>query len=210
VPFAFGPSVRGSAQVAPVRRRRGLALLHSPLRTSQRCKDLGVAEVTPAGRGPRRVIALARAGALAIMLALRVTVPSSMARAAAPGASTHAAAKPGSAAHAAAASEGTHETVLRGEVVENGCFVIGARRGEAHLSCALTCARAGENLGLLDDESKTLFLVVQDLTAGPQPNPLLDYLTQRVEVRGTTVERGGISAIVVHQVKSLNPPPVKH
>jgi len=63
---------------------------------------------------------------------------------------------------------------------------------------------------VLDDESKTLFVVLQDLTGGAQPNPLLGYLAQRVEVRGSTIERGGISAIVVHQVKSLNPPPAKH
>lgn len=111
---------------------------------------------------------------------------------------------------AAAPTEATRDTVLRGEVVENGCFVIGDRRGERHLSCALTCARAGENLGLLDDEGKTLFVVVQDLTSGPQPNPLLGYLAQRVEVRGSTVERGGISGIVVRQVKSLSAPPAQH
>lgn len=112
-------------------------------------------------------------------------------------------------AHAAAGNETAHDTVLRGEVVENGCFVIGGRRGESHHNCALACARAGENLGVLDDETKTLFILVQDLTSGPQQNPLVDYLAQRVEVRGTTIERGGIHGIIVHQVKSLSPP-AKH
>ena len=101
------------------------------------------------------------------------------------------------------------ETVLRGEVVENGCFVIGGRRGEGHLNCALTCAQAGENLGLLDEQTKLLFVVIPDLTAGAQPNPLLPYLAQRVEIRGSTVERGGINGVIVRQVKSFAPP-AKH
>lgn len=156
--------------------------MHSPLTTSQRCN----------ARALHAAVAL---GVLALVGAL--PRPAYAASHSAP-------------AHAAPSTETGRETVLRGEVVENGCFVIGGRRGEPHLSCALTCAHAGENLGVLDDETKTLFVVVQDLTGGPQPNPLLGYLAQRVEVRGSTVERGGISAIVVHQVKSLNPPPAKH
>lgn len=104
---------------------------------------------------------------------------------------------------------GPRETVLRGEVVENGCFIIGGRRGEAHRHCAQTCALAGESLGILDDETKLLFVVVQDLTAGPQPNPLLPWIAQRVEVRGITIERGGVKGVVVRQVRPLNPAPAK-
>lgn len=102
--------------------------------------------------------------------------------------------------------EGPRETVLRGEVVENGCFVIGGRKGEPHRHCALTCALAGESLGVLDEETKLLFVVVQDLTAGPQQNPLLPWVAQRVEVRGVTMERGGVNGIIVRQVKPLTPP----
>lgn len=104
-------------------------------------------------------------------------------------------------------ASGPRETVLRGEVVENGCFIIGGRKGEPHRHCALTCALAGESLGLLDDETKLLFVVVQDLTAGPEQNPLLPWIAQRVEVRGITMERGGVNGVLVRQVRPLNPPP---
>jgi len=105
----------------------------------------------------------------------------------------------------APAADPPHDRVLRGEVVETGCFVIGGRKGETHRQCALACAHAGESLGVLDDQTKMLFVVVQDLTTGPQPNPLLAYVAQKVEVRGTTIERGGINGVVVRQVKSLSP-----
>ena len=101
---------------------------------------------------------------------------------------------------------GPRERVLRGEVVETGCFVIGGRRGEAHRRCALTCALAGETLGILDDETKLLFVVVQDLSAGPEQNPLLPWIAQKVEVRGLTIERGGVNGVIVRQVRPLNRP----
>lgn len=106
---------------------------------------------------------------------------------------------------APASSDVPRETVLRGEVVETGCFIIGNRRGELHKPCALACARAGQDLGILDDKTKTLYVLVQDLTAGPQPNPLLEHVASKVEVRGTLVERGGINGVVVRQVRSLSP-----
>jgi hypothetical protein len=108
---------------------------------------------------------------------------------------------------APAPSDAPRDTVLRGEVVEAPCFVIGGRRGDGHRQCALMGARSGESLGVLDDQTKLLFVVVQDLTAEPQPNPLLPYVAQRVEARGTVVERGGINGIVIRQVRSLSPPP---
>lgn len=107
-------------------------------------------------------------------------------------------------------ASGPREMVLRGEVVENGCFIIGGRKGEPHRHCALTCALAGESLGILDDETKLLFVVVQDLTAGPAQNPLLPWIAQRVEVRGVTMERGGVNGVIVRQVRPLNPQPAKH
>jgi len=109
-------------------------------------------------------------------------------------------------AAAPSASDAPRDSVLRGEVVETGCFVIGGRRGEVHKPCALACARAGQDLGVLDEQTKSLFVVVQDLSGGPQPNPLLDHVATRVEVRGTTVERGGVNGIVVRSVKTLTGP----
>lgn len=106
-------------------------------------------------------------------------------------------------ARATAPGDAPRETVLRGEVVETGCFIIGGRRGEAHRHCAIACARAGQDLGILDEKSKTLFIQVRDFTTGEPQNPLLEHVAQRVEVRGTTVERGGIRGIVVRQVKPL-------
>jgi hypothetical protein len=93
--------------------------------------------------------------------------------------------------------------VVRGEVVETACYVMGDRRGEAHRECGIACARAGQPLGILDEKTRTLLFLVLDRRTHEPPNPLLEHVAARVEVRGRRVERGGITGIVVEQVKSL-------
>lgn len=173
-----------------------------PFTPLQRCKiqpvvsrpgcDLsGVRLPNDSGHSRRQPQGARRASAIVLALAATLSVGAKAKDATAP----------------APTASGPRETVLRGEVVENGCFIIGGRKGEPHRHCALTCALAGESLGLLDDETKLLFVVVQDLTAGPEQNPLLPWIAQRVEVRGTTMERGGVNGVIVRQVRPLGPPP---
>jgi hypothetical protein len=104
------------------------------------------------------------------------------------------------------APDAPRDAVVRGEVVETGCFVMAGRRGEAHRQCALACARAGQDLALLDDKTKTAYVLVQDFTAGTPVNPLLEHVGRKVEVRGTILERGGRPGIIVRQVKALSAP----
>ena len=93
--------------------------------------------------------------------------------------------------------------VVRGEVVETACYVMANRRGEGHRECAIACARAGQSLGILDEKTKTLLFLVLDRRTHEPPNPLLEHVAARVEVRGRRVERGGVSGIIVDDVKSL-------
>jgi len=96
--------------------------------------------------------------------------------------------------------------VVRGEVVETACYVMAGRHGDSHRQCAISCARAGQPLGIVDEASRTLLFLVLDHRGGEPTNPLLDSISSRVEVRGHRLQRGGINAIVVDQVKDLGPP----
>ena len=102
--------------------------------------------------------------------------------------------------------EASHEAVITGEVVETGCFVIAARRGEAHRQCGIACARAGQPLGIFDEHAGTLYLAIFDRSEALPDPPLSDFVADRVEVHGSIVERGGVLAIVVKRVRSLSPP----
>ncbi len=100
--------------------------------------------------------------------------------------------------------EAGQEIAVTGEVVETGCFVMAGRRGAQHRQCAISCARAGQPLGVLDDQTGTLYLAVLDRTAHVPQDPLAPLIAQRVELRGTLAERGGVSAILVKRVRPLD------
>ena len=95
---------------------------------------------------------------------------------------------------------------LSGEVVETACFIIGNRRGEAHRQCAIASARAGQDLGILDERTKKLYVSIVDRRSEAGPDPLVPFIAHRVDVRGELLERGELPAVIVTSVKSLHPP----
>jgi len=94
--------------------------------------------------------------------------------------------------------------VLRGEVVDTACFVMGGRKGLEHKQCAIACARSGQDLGILDEKTKTLYVAVIDRREEHAKNPLLPYVADRVQVRGTRVDRGTLPAVVVRSVERIS------
>ncbi len=98
------------------------------------------------------------------------------------------------------------EILLRGEVVETACFVIGNRRGETHRQCAIASARAGQDLGILDEKTGQLHVAIVDRRADTAQSPLVAFIAHRVEVRGEPLEYGELPSLIVHDVRSLGPP----
>lgn len=95
---------------------------------------------------------------------------------------------------------------IRGEVVETACFIIGNRTGEVHRQCAIASARAGQDLGILDEKTKTLYLAVVDHRAEGAANPLTPFIAHRVEAYGVLMEYGDLPALQITKVQSLRPP----
>lgn len=96
---------------------------------------------------------------------------------------------------------------LRGEVVETACFIIGNRRGAEHEQCAIASARAGQDLGILDEKTKTLYVAIVDHRIEGAENPLMPFIAHRVEASGVLLdEYGDLPAISVTKVRSLRPP----
>jgi hypothetical protein len=93
---------------------------------------------------------------------------------------------------------------LRGEVVETGCFVIGDRHGEKHRQCAIACARAGQDLGILDAQTGILYVEIRNQEEGPVPSLLIDHVARQVEVRGQILAAGGVQGVAINRVRALD------
>jgi hypothetical protein len=92
------------------------------------------------------------------------------------------------------------EVTIKGTVIDPFCLITMNMKGEGHRECALNCAKAGENMAIMDENGKIYPILPQGLLSNPN-QPLLDYVEKTVTVKGTLFESGGVSYIVVKEVK---------
>lgn len=87
-------------------------------------------------------------------------------------------------------------------VVDTGCYLSHDSRGESHLKCATTCAKAGVPLALLDEKTGSVYLPVA-MDHKNQNDKLMPYLEKRVKVTGMLLEKGGVKGIVLKTVEAV-------
>jgi hypothetical protein len=101
----------------------------------------------------------------------------------------------------------THEIVLVGEVVETQCYVSGLTgpgKGAVHKSCALTCAKNGIPLSILEEGTNTLYLAGQTKSAQSGANKMLiEFVADKVKVSGRVFEKSGIKMIMVSKIERV-------
>lgn len=94
---------------------------------------------------------------------------------------------------------GTHEgqvKTLTGELVDTGCYLGHAARGEKHVSCASKCISGGMPMGILTADG-TLYLVTLNHDDHDAFNKLKTMAGKNVKVTGTVMTRGGMKGIDV-------------
>ena len=83
---------------------------------------------------------------------------------------------------------------ITGEVVDMGCYLGHAARGEKHVSCATKCLNQGMPMGLLTSNG-TLYLVTLDHDNADPYNHLKSMAGKNVTVTGELLTRSGMKAI---------------
>ena len=93
------------------------------------------------------------------------------------------------------------ETVkVKGEVVDLWCFLEGGDRGADHKQCAISCAKAGNPIGLVTEKDEVYVMMgLKDHQPGREV--LLEKMAETVTVEGTLVKKGGVQVIYVSSVK---------
>ncbi len=110
-------------------------------------------------------------------------------------------------AASAMAHEGHHMTgekvvkkSITGEVVDMGCWLGHAARGEEHIACATKCLNQGMPMGLLTSNG-TLYLVTLDHDNADPYNSMKGMAGKQVTVTGELLSRSGTKAIEASQVQ---------
>src|SRR5206468_12302443 len=92
------------------------------------------------------------------------------------------------------AGEKVVKRTITGEVVDTGCYLGHAARGEKHVSCATKCLNQGMPMGLLTSNG-TLYLVTLDHDNADPYNSLKSMAGKKVTVTGEFLTRSGTKAI---------------
>ena len=82
------------------------------------------------------------------------------------------------------------DMTVKGEVVDIACATDkkDAGKGASHASCAMSCAKSGQPVGILTADA--IYTVTGDYTANKNAK-LLDFVARKVEAKGTISERDG-------------------
>ena len=99
--------------------------------------------------------------------------------------------------------------VVRGEIVDMGCYLARGLRGPLHTDCARQCLAVGVPMGLLGPDS-TVYLLTQDHGRAMAPSQYQtpdayaqckDWASMTVEVMGTLYVRNGVNVLEVSRAK---------
>lgn len=93
-------------------------------------------------------------------------------------------------------------TVLTGEVVDTGCYLGHAARGEKHVECATKCINGGMPMALLTKEGTLYLLTMNHENADPY-NSLKGMAGKTVSVKGAVMQKGGMKGIDVAEVAAV-------
>ena len=95
-----------------------------------------------------------------------------------------------------------------GEVVDIQCYVSGATgpgKGPEHKECAISCAKGGIPLGILEDDTNTLYVAGQTKSAMKGANEmLLPFVAEKVKVTGRVFEKGGVKLLLINKISKLS------
>ena len=102
-----------------------------------------------------------------------------------------------------AAAVSAADMTVKGEVVDVACSMDkkDAGKGASHASCAMSCAKQGQPVGILTADA--IYTVTGDYAANKNAK-LLDFVAKNVIVTGEVSEKDGQKMINVKSIKLAN------
>lgn len=89
---------------------------------------------------------------------------------------------------------------ITGTVVDTYCFIAMDMSGKGHKKCAEACAKNGAPIGILEERTGTIYLAQSQKDMMYAPPLLVEYLEEKVTVKGKVHEKGGMKVILVESV----------
>ena len=88
------------------------------------------------------------------------------------------------------------EKTIKGEVLDLACYLSQGAKGADHASCARSCAKGGQPMGLLSDDGKVYTLIANHDNMKPFEDAK-GLAGAHVEVKGKVYKQGALEGIEV-------------
>ena len=106
----------------------------------------------------------------------------------------------------AAAAEGT-ETTVNGWVLDSACAFTKGLTKPISRDCALTCAKSGSPLVILQADGSIYWPISDTMPAAGQNSRLMPFAGKQVTASGKVYTRGGSKALVIESIKEATAKP---
>lgn len=90
---------------------------------------------------------------------------------------------------------------VTGEVIDTFCFALMGAKGESHRQCGLDCAKAGIPVGLLEDGTNKVYVLLPTKDKKPVPADAVDKMGRKATITGKVYIVGGSNFLTVESVK---------
>jgi len=91
------------------------------------------------------------------------------------------------------------DMTIKGELVDQACYLKDKKMGADHKDCAQSCAKRGQQVALLTADGK-LYQVMGDLAADKNAK-LVNHMSHTVELTGDVSEKDGKMIIMATDLK---------
>ena len=98
---------------------------------------------------------------------------------------------------------GPEAKTVKGEVIDLPCYEgKGGARGEAHKTCAISCAKRGNQLAIVEDGTNTVYAITGDYAANKNEK-LVEFVAAMVEAKGDVSEKDGKKWLAISSIKKV-------
>jgi hypothetical protein len=96
-----------------------------------------------------------------------------------------------------------HQSTISGEVIDITCYLRHDGSGQGHAQCALDCANMGMPVGILENKTNKIYLIVPTDHGSPQ-EPVLSFFGKQVKVDAVIYQRGGLSSLEIQDINEIH------
>ena len=102
----------------------------------------------------------------------------------------------------AARTSDSKEATIKGEVIDLKCYEgKNTARGEGHKACALSCAKRGNQMAIIDEKNNVY--TITGNYADNKNEKLIEFVAETVEAKGVVSEVDGKKSIAVSSMKKV-------